>query len=106
MTVFRPDIKYSEAISHSGIEILTKTLRLLKLKPKFIWLPEFTWWSNFDPFESRSKKQGKIIDAIIFAAPALLATLYYKRRDSIDQLITDTVSMVLEKVNELKMIKM
>ena len=69
MTVFRPDIKYSEAIT-------------------------------------RSKKQGKVIDALIFTLPALLGALYYKRRESIDDLVKKTFEIVVNKATELKLLKM
>ena len=69
MTVFRPDIKYSEAIT-------------------------------------RSKKQGKVIDALIFTLPALLGALYYKRRESIDDLVKKTFEIVVNKATDLKLLKM
>ena len=69
MTVFRPDIKYSEAIT-------------------------------------RSKKQGKVIDALIFSLPALLGALYYKRRESIDDLVKKTFEIVVNKATELRLLKM
>ena len=69
MTVFRPDIKYSEAIT-------------------------------------RSKKQGKVIDALIFSLPAILGAIYYKRRDSVDELIKKTFQIVVNKATELKLLKM
>ena len=69
MTVFRPDIKYSEAIT-------------------------------------RSKKQGKVIDALIFSLPALLGALYYKRRESIDDLVKKTFEIVVNKATELQLLKM
>ena len=69
MTVFRPDIKYSEAIT-------------------------------------RSKKQGKVIDALIFSLPAILGAIYYKRRDSVDELIKKTFQIAVNKATELKLLKM
>ena len=64
MTVFRPDIKYSEAIT-------------------------------------RSKKQGKVIDALIFSLPAILGAIYYQRRDSVDELIKKTVEIVVNKATKI-----
>ena len=69
MTVFRPDIKYSEAIT-------------------------------------RSKKQGKVIDALIFSLPAILGALYYKQRESVDDLVKKTFEIVMNKATDLKLLKM
>ena len=54
----------------------------------------------------RSKKQGKVIDALIFSLPAILGAIYYKRRDSVDELIKKTFQIVLNKATELKLLKM
>merc|ERR1712157_568438 len=50
MTVFRPDIRYSEAIT-------------------------------------RNKKQGKVIDICLFVTPLVLTSLYFKQKDTINELV-------------------
>ena len=64
MTVFRPDIRYSEAIS-------------------------------------RNKKQGKIIDTLLFAAPVTLASIYFTNRATIDEMVKTTLAWMVDRLNEL-----
>ena len=64
MTVFRPEIRYSEAIS-------------------------------------RSKKQGKIIDTLLFAVPITRGSIYFTHRATVDEMAKTTVAWMVDRVNEL-----